>query len=109
MIRTQAKPKDDAYELTGEKIWITFGEHDLTQNIVHLVLARAEGSPKGIKGISLFLVPKFLPDGQRNQVFCRGLEHKMGSLASPTCVMSFEGAKGWLLGDLNRECRACLK
>lgn len=109
LIKTKAKPNGDHYSLTGQKIWITFGEHDLTENIIHLVLARAEGAPDGIKGISLFLVPKFLPDGTRNEVKCIGLEEKMGQHCSPTCVMKFDGAKGYLVGELNKGLRAMFK
>lgn len=98
MIRTKAVPNDDgSYSLSGTKIWITFGEHDLTDNIIHLVLARLPDAPEGIKGISTFVVPKFI-DGERNAISCTGLEHKMGIKASPTCVMEMEGAKGFLVG-----------
>ncbi len=106
MLTTKAEPKDDHYLLTGTKIWITFGEHDLAENIVHLVLARLPDAPEGIKGISLFLVPKFDFDGTRNPIYCTGLEHKMGIHASPTCVMSLEGAKGWLVGEPHKGMRA---
>ncbi|PYE90575.1 acyl-CoA dehydrogenase [Phyllobacterium leguminum] len=103
---------DDTYSLFGQKIFITYGEHDMTDNIVHLVLARLPDAPAGTKGISLFLVPKFLvnPDGSlgpRNEVFCAGIEHKLGIHASPTCTMIYgdgtsgEGAKGWLVGEEN--------
>ena len=78
LMRTKAVPEGDGYRLTGTKIWITFGEHDLTDNIVHLVLARLPDAPPGIKGVSLFVVPKFLDNGDRNPIFCGGLEHKMG-------------------------------
>ena len=107
-VRSQAKPLDDgSYAITGTKIFITYGEHDLTENIIHLVLAREAGAPDGIRGISLFLVPKFLPDdagnpGARNDVKCIGLEHKLGIHASPTCTMRFGddgGAIGWLVGE----------
>ena len=103
-MRTKAIPQDDgAYAITGEKIFISAGEHDLTENIVHLVLAKIPGGPKGIKGVSLFLVPKFLPDaegrpGERNGVRCGAIEHKMGIKASSTCVMNFDDARGWLIG-----------
>src|SRR5262249_6783513 len=86
-------------------IFISYGEHDLTDNIVHLVLARLPDAPKGTRGISLFLVPKMLPDGSRNDVRCGSLEHKLGIHASPTCTMIFGdggGAHGWLLGEENR-------
>src|SRR5918996_6439636 len=112
LIRTRAAPNDDGtYRVTGTKIFISAGEHDLTRNIVHLVLARLPGAPEGIRGISLFLVPKFLPKddgtpGPRNGVMCAGIEHKMGINASATCVMNFEGAVGWLLGEPHRGMRA---
>jgi 3-(methylsulfanyl)propanoyl-CoA dehydrogenase len=112
LIRTRAEPAGDgSYALTGTKIFISAGEHDLSKNIIHLVLARLPDAPKGIKGISLFLVPKFLPraDGEagpRNGVMCAGIEHKMGLSGSATCVMSFEQATGWLLGEPNRGMRA---
>jgi len=103
LLRTKAVPKEDGkYALTGTKIWITFGEHDLTENIIHLVLARLPDAPKGIKGISTFLVPKFLPDGTRNTIKCTGLEHKMGINGSPTCVIDMEDAEGYLVGVPNR-------
>jgi alkylation response protein AidB-like acyl-CoA dehydrogenase len=111
-VRTRAEPVGDgSYRLFGQKIFITYGEHDLTDNIVHLVLARLEGAPAGTRGISLFLVPKVLPDGKRNDVVCAGLEHKLGIHASPTCTMAFgdgavagmsPGAIGWLVGEANR-------
>ncbi|QSP95897.1 acyl-CoA dehydrogenase C-terminal domain-containing protein [Marinobacter salinisoli] len=108
LIRTRAKPNDDgSYAIEGTKIWITGGEHDLVDNIVHLVLAKLPGAPDTTKGISLFVVPKFLPDtGERNPAFCGGLEHKMGIKGSATCVMNFEGAKGWLVGEANDGMRA---
>jgi len=108
MIRTKAKPNDDgSYAIEGTKIWITGGEHDLVDNIVHLVLAKLPGAPDTTKGISLFAVPKVLPDsGERNPAFCGGLEHKMGIKGSATCVMNFEGAKGWLVGEPNDGMRA---
>jgi alkylation response protein AidB-like acyl-CoA dehydrogenase len=105
LLRTRAVPNDDgSYRLDGSKIFISAGEHDLTENIVHLVLARLPDAPPGVKGISLFLVPKFLPSadgtlGPRNGVLCTGLEHKMGMKASPTCQLTFEDAKGWLVGQ----------
>ena len=108
MMRTKAIPNgDDTYAITGNKIWITFGEHDLTDNIVHLVLARLPDAPEGIKGISLFLVPKFDLEGKANNVLCGGLEHKMGIHASPTCVMNFENSKGWLVGEPHKVCARC--
>ena len=108
LIRTKAVPNaDGSYSITGQKIWISSGEHDFTDNIVHLVLARIEGAPAGIKGISLFVVPKFLVNedgslGERNGVQCAGLEHKMGIHGNATCVMSYEGARGWLVGTENK-------
>lgn len=102
---------DGTYRIFGQKIFITFGEHDLTDNIIHLVLARIEGAPAGTKGISLFLVPKILVNedgslGSRNDLVCAGIEHKLGIHASPTCTMVYgdkgEGAVGWLVGEVNR-------
>ncbi len=102
LIRTQAEPQaDGGYRLTGEKIFCSGGEQDLTGNIVHLVLARLPGAPEGARGISLFLVPKMLPDGSRNAVTCGSLEHKMGVHGSATCAMNFHGATGWLVGEPN--------
>ncbi|NRA23839.1 MAG: acyl-CoA dehydrogenase C-terminal domain-containing protein [Oleispira sp.] len=102
LVRTKAEPQPDgSYNITGNKIWITGGEQDLVNNIVHLVLAKLPGAPDTSKGISLFLVPKFLEDGTRNTAFCGGIEHKMGIKASATCVMNFEHAKGWLIGKEN--------
>ena len=112
LLRTRAEPtKEDTYRITGTKIFITAGEHDLTENIVHLVLARLPDAPAGIKGISLFLVPKFVPDdqdepGDRNSVTCASIEHKMGIKASATCVMNFEEATGWLVGQPHRGMQA---
>jgi alkylation response protein AidB-like acyl-CoA dehydrogenase len=108
MIRTGAIPNDDGtYAIRGTKIWITGGEHDLAENIVHLVLAKLPGAPDTTKGISLFAVPKYLPEsGERNEVYCGGLEHKMGIKGSSTCVMNFEGAHGWLVGEPNNGMRA---
>lgn len=112
LIRTKAVAQGDgSYKLTGTKIFISGGEQDLTENIVHLVLARLPDAPAGIKGISLFLVPKFLPDeggevGERNGVVCSAIEHKMGIKASSTCVLNFEGATGWLLGQPHKGMRA---
>lgn len=108
MLRTKAVPQGDgSYKITGQKIFISAGEHDLTENIVHLVLARIEGAPAGTKGISLFIVPKFLPDaagnpGARNAVKCLRLEEKMGIHGNATCVISHEEATGWLVGEENR-------
>ncbi|NJD31576.1 MAG: acyl-CoA dehydrogenase [Gammaproteobacteria bacterium] len=107
IIRTKADPRaDGSYSITGTKIFITAGDHDLTSNIVHLVLARTPDAPPGTKGISMFLVPKFLPDaggnpGKANGVSCGSIEHKMGIHASPTCVMHFNESTGWLVGKLN--------
>ncbi|MEM9438864.1 MAG: acyl-CoA dehydrogenase C-terminal domain-containing protein [Pseudomonadota bacterium] len=112
LIRTKAIPQDDgSYAISGTKIFISAGEHDLTENILHLVLARLPDAPPGIKGISLFLVPKFLPKddgeaGPRNGVACGSIEHKMGLKASATCVMNFDDAKGWLIGEPHRGMRA---
>ena len=110
LIRTKAVPLEEellgapAYVVTGTKIFITWGEHDMAENIVHLVLAKLPDAPAGSKGISMLLVPKFLPNddgslGERNAVSCGALEKKMGIKASATCVMNFEGAKGWLVGE----------
>ena len=110
--KTMATPLDDgSYSITGTKIFITCGEHDLSENIIHLVLARTPNAPPGIKGISLFLVPKFLPNESgdfvdRNKVECGSIEKKMGIHASPTCVMHYNEAKGWLVGDINKGMRA---
>jgi alkylation response protein AidB-like acyl-CoA dehydrogenase len=106
LIRTRALPSaDGSYAISGTKIWITGGEHDLVDNILHLVLAKLPDAPDSVKGISLFLVPKFLADGSRNSAFCGGLEHKMGIKGSATCVMNFEGAQGWLIGEPNKGMR----
>jgi len=108
LLKTRAVPNGDgSYAITGTKIFISAGEHDLTENIVHLVLARIEGAPAGTKGISLFVVPKFLVNedgslGARNGVACGSLEHKMGIHGNATCVMNYDGAKGWLVGQENR-------
>jgi butyryl-CoA dehydrogenase len=105
-IRTRAeRGPDGAYRLKGQKIFITYGEHDLTDNIIHMVLARLPDAPPGTRGISLFLVPKILPDGSRNDVRCHSIEHKMGIHGSPTCTMIYgdrDGAVGWLVGEENR-------
>jgi alkylation response protein AidB-like acyl-CoA dehydrogenase len=109
-VRTRAVPAGPNYRLYGQKIFITYGEHDLTENIVHMVLARIEGAPPGVRGISLFIVPKFWVNadgtpGARNDVFCASIEHKLGIHASPTCVMMYgenEGALGLLVGEPNR-------
>ncbi len=111
LIRTKAAPAGDgSYRISGQKIWISAGEHDLSKNIVHLVLARVEGAPQGVKGISLFIVPKFLPDangepGERNSLVCGGLEEKMGIHGNATCVMVYDEAKGWLVGEENQGLR----
>ncbi|AWN36224.1 acyl-CoA dehydrogenase C-terminal domain-containing protein [Methylobacterium radiodurans] len=108
LLKTKAVPNGDgSYSLTGTKIFISAGEHDLSENIVHLVIARIEGAPAGTKGISLFVVPKFLVNqdgslGERNGVACGSLEHKMGIHGNATCVMNYDGAKGWLVGEANR-------
>jgi acyl-CoA dehydrogenase len=104
LIKTRAtKQGDGSYKITGVKIFISAGEHDLTRNIIHLVLARIDGAPEGTKGISLFVVPKMLPDsGERNNVSCGSLEHKMGIHGNSTCVMNFDEAQGWLVGQENR-------
>jgi alkylation response protein AidB-like acyl-CoA dehydrogenase len=100
LLKTKAVNKNNgSYEITGQKIFITGGEHDLTNNILHLVLARVEGDPEGVKGISLFAVPKVLADLSRNKVSCGAIEHKMGIHGSPTCVMNFDGATGYLVGE----------
>ena len=108
MLRTKAEPNaDGSYRITGTKIFISAGEHDMADNIVHIVLARLPDAPEGTKGISLFIVPKFVPAadgsvGERNAVACGSLEHKMGIHGNATCVMNFDGAKGFLIGPPNR-------
>ncbi len=112
LVRTKAVPVGDgSYKISGQKIFITYGEHDYTDNIIHLVLARVDGAPEGVKGISLFLVPKFMVNadggiGKRNDVKCASIEHKLGIHASPTCVMLFGedqgGAIGYPIGEINR-------
>ena len=101
-LKTKAMPASDSeWRISGNKIFITWGEHDFTDNVVHMVLARTQGAPEGTKGISLFLVPKVLPNGERNDLQCVSLEHKLGIHASPTCVMAYGehgGATGWLVG-----------
>ena len=112
LMRTKAEPQDDgSYAITGQKIFISAGEHDLAENIIHLVLAKASGGPEGIKGVSLFIVPKFLVNedgslGARNGVSVGSIEEKMGIHGNATCVMNYDGAKGWLLGDLHKGMRA---
>ena len=108
LMRAKATPNDDgSYSISGTKIFITWGEHDMADNIIHLVLAKLPDAPAGSKGISLFLVPKLIPnsDGEltdRNPVNCGSIEHKMGIHGSPTCVMNFDGAKGWLVGEAHK-------
>jgi alkylation response protein AidB-like acyl-CoA dehydrogenase len=108
LIRTKAEPQaDGTYKITGTKIFISAGEHDMAENIIHLVLAKASGSPDTIKGISLFIVPKFLVNedgslGARNGVSCGSIEHKMGIHANATCVMNYDGATGYLVGEVNK-------
>lgn len=108
LLRTKAVPQGDGtYKITGGKIWISGGEHDMAENIVHLVLARIEGAPEGTRGISLFIVPKFIPDadgkpGARNSVYCDGLEEKMGIHGNATCVIRHEESVGWLVGEENK-------
>ena len=106
LVRTRAEPQPDgSYRLFGTKIFITYGEHDLAENIVHLVLARVAGAPEGVKGISLFICPKLLADGRRNDVHCVSIEHKLGIRASPTAVLQYGehgGAVGYLVGAENR-------
>ncbi len=108
LMRSKAvRQADGSYSITGTKIFISGGEHDMTENIVHLVLARVEGAPAGIKGVSLFVVPKRLVNadgslGAKNAVSCGSLEHKMGIHGNPTCVLNYEGATGWLVGRENK-------
>ncbi len=108
LLRTRAEPATDgSYRITGTKIFISAGEHDLSENIIHLVLARLPDAPGGSRGISLFLVPKFLPDpqgnpGQRNSLGCGSIEHKMGIRGSATCTMNYDSATGWLVGEPHR-------
>jgi alkylation response protein AidB-like acyl-CoA dehydrogenase len=107
-IRTRAIPgSDGSWRISGQKIFISWGEHDMSGNIVHLVLARIPGAPDGVRGISMFLVPKFIPDaqgnpGKRNEARCVSIEHKLGLRASPTTTMVYEDAAGWLVGEENR-------
>jgi len=101
---------DGSYKITGQKIWIPGGEQDLAENIIQLVLARIEGGPEGIKGISLFIVPKFMVNadgslGARNAYQCGGLEEKMGIHGNATCVMNYEGATGFLVGEAHKGMR----
>ena len=112
LIRTKAEPQDDGtYRISGQKIWISSGEHDMADNIIHLVLAKIPGGPEGIKGISLFIVPKFLVNddgslGERNALSCGGLEEKMGIHGNATCVMNYDGATGYLIGEMHKGMRA---
>ncbi|MEO1679411.1 MAG: acyl-CoA dehydrogenase [Pseudomonadota bacterium] len=112
LIRTKAEPQDDGtYKISGQKIWISAGEHDMVDNIVHLVLAKIPGGPDGVKGISLFIVPKFLVNddgslGERNALSCGGLEKKMGIHGNATCVMNYDGATGYLIGEMHKGMRA---
>ncbi|AEP10681.1 acyl-CoA dehydrogenase C-terminal domain-containing protein [Micavibrio aeruginosavorus] len=112
LIKTKAVPNSDgSFAITGTKIFISAGEHDLTSNIIHLVLAKLPDAPEGVKGISLFVVPKFMPKdngdvGARNGVACGSIEHKMGIKGSATCVMNFDGATGWLVGEPHKGMRA---
>lgn len=112
LLRAKAVPQDDgSYRITGSKIFISAGEHDLTENIIHLVLARIEGGPEGVKGISLFIVPKFHinedgSNGARNGVMCGAIEEKMGIHANSTCVMNYDDAQGYLLGEPHKGLRA---
>ena len=112
LMRTKAEPQDDgSYAITGQKIFISAGEHDMADNIIHLVLAKIPGGPEGIKGVSLFIVPKFLVKedgslGERNALSCGKIEEKMGIHGNSTCVMNYDGAKGWLLGEKHKGMRA---
>ncbi len=110
-VRSKAVPEGDHYLISGQKIFITFGEHDMSENIVHLVLARLPGAPEGTRGISMFIVPKFLVNddgtlGERNDVYCSGIEHKLGINANPTCTLNYgekgTGAIGYLVGEPNK-------
>jgi len=112
LMRTKAEPNDDGtYRITGQKIFISAGDHDLAENIIHLVLAKIPDGPEGIKGISLFIVPKFLVNedgslGDRNAVSVGKLEKKMGIHGNATCVMNYDGAKGFLVGEAHKGMRA---
>jgi len=109
LVRTSATPEGDHYKIKGQKIYITWGDHEMSENVIHLVLARLPDAPEGVKGISLFLVPKYMVNedgslGERNDAYAISLEHKMGIHGSPTCVMSFgdnDGAIGYLVGEEN--------
>jgi len=112
LMRTKAEPQEDgSYLISGTKIFISAGEHDMAENIIHLVLAKIPGGPAGIKGVSLFIVPKFLVEadgslGERNPVTCGSIEHKMGIHGNSTCVLNYDGAKGWLIGEEHKGMRA---
>ncbi len=112
LLRTSAKPQaDGSYKISGQKIFISAGEHDMSENIVHLVLARIEGAPEGVKGISLFIAPKFLLDengepGERNSLSCGSIEEKMGIHGNATCVMNYDEATGYLIGEAHKGLRA---
>ena len=111
LLRTKAVPNGDGYKITGQKIFISAGEHDMAENIIHLVLARLPDAPEGVKGISLFVVPKFLVNGDgslgaRNELACGKLEEKMGIHGNSTCVMNYDGAQGWLIGEPHKGLRA---
>jgi alkylation response protein AidB-like acyl-CoA dehydrogenase len=112
LMRTKAEPQDDeTYKISGQKIWISAGEHDMSENIIHLVLAKIPGGPDGVKGISLFIVPKFLINedgslGARNTVSCGGLEEKMGIHGNSTCVINHDGSTGYLIGEMHKGMRA---
>ncbi len=112
LLRTKAEPQTDgSYKISGQKIFISAGDHDMAENIIHLVLARVEGAPAGVKGISLFIVPKFLPDeagnpGARNGVSCGSIEEKMGIHGNATCVLNYDEATGYLLGEQDKGLRA---
>lgn len=112
LMRTKAEPQDDGtYKISGQKIWISAGEHDMSENIIHLVLAKIPGGPDGVKGISLFIVPKLLINedgslGARNMVSCGGLEEKMGIHGNSTCVINHDGSTGYLIGEMHKGMRA---
>ena len=112
LMRTKAEPnKDGTFSISGQKIFISAGEHDMAENIIHLVLAKIPGGPDGIKGVSLFIVPKFMVEadgalGERNSLSCGAIEHKMGIHGNPTCVMNYDGATGFLLGEAHKGMRA---
>ena len=113
LIKTKAEPQaDGSYAITGTKIFISSGEHDLTENIIHLVLAKIAGAPDNVKGISLFIVPKFMVNddgslGDATRVSCGSIEHKMGIHGNSTCVMNYDGATGYLVGEQKRASPRC--